>query len=544
MSPADDPDATLHAPASLAAQQTGEAALRAGRLVEAARRADALVARAIDPLTAPPTGELRRAGAVLAAVRAHRGMLVQAAELHRWTEGLGAGAAAGVVATVGTGTHAVSAPEDLAGVPTLGAGAELLVARGVVASVRPGGSGAALADLTRASAALECRDEPVVADESPAALGALVALARGEADLAHSLLERAIASDLGGPALRRRHRLLRAWAHLAAGDLAGARAGIADAAAVPGDVEVRDQLLGVALEAGVARRSGDHRTQQLAWPRAGDALLRHGVDLWALLPLGELVVCAARRRGTWLAGPVADAEALLARLGHPPLWTAPWRWQAFAAALLVEDLDAARDHARRLDECAADAPAGDSLARPLAEAARRWLAVLGGEVDTDAVTASAAALRDAGLAFDGAHLAKDAAVRVDDRRTLTAMLGVARAVLPAAAAGRPDASDEDGPDAEDMTATDPAEDDPGTRVAATHARRALERAAGDGHRTLSAREAEVATLLLEGMTYREVGERLFISAKTVEHHVGRIRQRLGSGSRTELFADLREALTS
>jgi DNA-binding CsgD family transcriptional regulator len=57
---------------------------------------------------------------------------------------------------------------------------------------------------------------------------------------------------------------------------------------------------------------------------------------------------------------------------------------------------------------------------------------------------------------------------------------------------------------------------------------------------LSDREREVAQLVLEGLTYRQIGERLFISAKTVEHHVARMRQRLGSGSRGELFAHLRQ----
>ena len=61
---------------------------------------------------------------------------------------------------------------------------------------------------------------------------------------------------------------------------------------------------------------------------------------------------------------------------------------------------------------------------------------------------------------------------------------------------------------------------------------------GDG--PLSGREREVAALVLEGLTYKQIGERLFISAKTVEHHVARMRQRLGSGSRGELFAHLRQ----
>jgi DNA-binding CsgD family transcriptional regulator len=56
---------------------------------------------------------------------------------------------------------------------------------------------------------------------------------------------------------------------------------------------------------------------------------------------------------------------------------------------------------------------------------------------------------------------------------------------------------------------------------------------------ISGREREVAELVLSGLTYKQIGEQLFISAKTVENHVARMRQRLGSGSRGELFAHLR-----
>lgn len=56
---------------------------------------------------------------------------------------------------------------------------------------------------------------------------------------------------------------------------------------------------------------------------------------------------------------------------------------------------------------------------------------------------------------------------------------------------------------------------------------------------LSAREREVAELLLLGLPYRDIGRQLFISAKTVEHHVARIRRRLGAGSRSEMLSMLR-----
>jgi DNA-binding CsgD family transcriptional regulator len=48
--------------------------------------------------------------------------------------------------------------------------------------------------------------------------------------------------------------------------------------------------------------------------------------------------------------------------------------------------------------------------------------------------------------------------------------------------------------------------------------------------------------VVEGRTYREIGGRLFISAKTVEHHVSRMRQRLGASDRSDLLARLRVEL--
>ncbi|CAL4858700.1 hypothetical protein MMM2322_00337 [Microbacterium sp. MM2322] len=55
---------------------------------------------------------------------------------------------------------------------------------------------------------------------------------------------------------------------------------------------------------------------------------------------------------------------------------------------------------------------------------------------------------------------------------------------------------------------------------------------------LSARKREVAGLVLSGMTYAEIGEAIFISPRTAEHHIARIRRRLGATSRTDLIAKL------
>ena len=53
---------------------------------------------------------------------------------------------------------------------------------------------------------------------------------------------------------------------------------------------------------------------------------------------------------------------------------------------------------------------------------------------------------------------------------------------------------------------------------------------------LSNREREVLALIAEGRTNREIGERLFISQKTVGVHVGNILAKLGVSGRVEAAA--------
>ncbi|WP_162563483.1 LuxR C-terminal-related transcriptional regulator, partial [Mycolicibacterium mucogenicum] len=334
-----------------------------------------------------------------------------------------------------------------------------------------------------------------VAPDSPAALLGLVALHGGDAVRARSVIGRAIRTgggDAGFTGLR--HRLLLGWIRMLDGQLDSAVPALG--APEVADLHRRDALWFTALQTAVARRSGDTGALQKHWYAAMEVLAEYSLDLFALLPLGELWVAAARlQQLDQLRQPLAEAFGLLRAAGNPTLWAVPLHWAGVHAGILAN---------------APEAVAARGLAR-------------------------------FGLTWDATRLASQAALHSADGRISGAMLQLARdlkqdAALEAAADPIAPAAPAiprepvSGADVRNTTPP-PASGDARTTAAATPA-----------WTRLSDREREVAELVLQGMPYRDIGARLLISAKTVEHHVARIRRRLGAESRSEMLSMLRALL--
>jgi DNA-binding NarL/FixJ family response regulator len=64
------------------------------------------------------------------------------------------------------------------------------------------------------------------------------------------------------------------------------------------------------------------------------------------------------------------------------------------------------------------------------------------------------------------------------------------------------------------------------------------RVANGGNGELSPREREIAELVAEGRSNKQVAAALFLSDRTVEYHLSAVYRKLGVQSRTELAATL------
>jgi DNA-binding NarL/FixJ family response regulator len=341
--------------------------------------------------------------------------------------------------------------------------------------------------------------------DSAAALVTLAAVNSGDSVRARGVIGRAVREGRE-PVFSARHRLLQGWVRMQDGQLATATAD-ADAAVPRGG---RDELWVAALRTAVARRSGDAGALQAQWSAGMDTLAEYSIDLFSLLPLGELWIAAARlRQPERIAGALEQGFAVLTALGNPPAWAPLLHWAGVHAGILAGDPAAVAPHGQALTAMAEHS----AFAAALAAAGRTWLRVLANQVHPDEVIAAARGLARFGLTSDATRLAGQAALQAQDARISGLMLQAARELKLSV-----------GADSDLLADAADAVADRRPRPVST---------------ALSDREREVAELLLLGMPYRDIGGQLFISAKTVEHHVARIRRRLGAESRSEMLSMLR-----
>ncbi|WP_233225305.1 LuxR C-terminal-related transcriptional regulator [Nocardia sp. MDA0666] len=480
------------------------AAVFGGDDESALRLAEPVLAR-----TDAEPAELAAAVRICASVQARRGLIGRAVQLYSW---LGTSRTGADWATAAAVFHLAGAVGDARAVS--GSAAQwpptetnartgrfaTALAQSITGESRSAATSAAAALIQLArTAAPEDRMLPC----APVALATLLCLSMGEPRRAADALR---GTDPHDPQIR----VLTAWTAMLGGDEQTAAKTVAavDTTALP----PRDRLLAHGVLVGLARRAGDHGVLLRAWEAAYPTFDEVDADLPALLPIGELWLAAIRLgEQERIIRLVEAARDVLRSAGNPPAWANVFHWYEIQAAIAHERPDELMPPARLLKTAA---QAGDPHAAILADAGRTWVLVLRGEVAEDRVTAAVRRLAAIGMVWDAARLASEAALSAGDPATATALLKLARTVR---TGSRPSAAPERTP-------------------AAPRAATAPEPAAAS---VLSEREREVAELVLLGLTYREIGARLYISAKTVEHHVARIRRRIGAGSRSELLSMLR-----
>ena len=533
----DRPDDT----AALAALETVALGLTIGGEELRLRRVEAAAARGLDDLVLSLTEELLavpvpsdRAALLAAGAHLRGNRLEQATALYRHVgiEQCGADGAWAVLASLAQGDADSARTWRIAmGEPGLTSQAAGLahLADGLLASLT-GDADAALDHLARSVSTLNTLGAELTLPESPAALAAIVAIGCGRPAVAEVLLERALRADLGGESCRRRHRLLLSWTLMVQGRIDAAERGLdrclhegsdrgatvlggsagsaAGAGSSAGNADAiaervlcdRDLLLYWCLRAGLARRRTDLTAMREAWREIRSQTFGLRVTLCDLLPLGEALVVAARLRDSEPVGRlVQDAVALLGGIGDPVCWAAPLHWHGVQAAFQAGEPASLIPHANALVRGGQTS----EYAAILATAGQTWLEVMRRETDFASVEASARALAKHGHIWDASRLAGQAALQHPDRESALSMMQLAREI------------------SKDHSAQESSD----TRAA-----------------ILTAREREVGRLVLDGQGYRAIGEQLFISPKTVEHHVARIRSRLSATSRGELLEKLHYVL--
>ncbi len=351
--------------------------------------------------------------------------------------------------------------------------------------------------------------EPIA--ELPAVVAAAVAVGAGDLVTATSVIDAALHGDQGGSRARARLLGWRADLAIRSEQPQEAREALAEAEGLVSPNSTRTRFLLETARITLARRFEDRQSLEVAWENARTIQRTGDSSLYSLLCLSSLIDAGARLgKSQELATYLATGLEITTRLGHPPLWSNHLWWAGIKQGILLNKPASLAPYAQALVAAAPHSP----VAAAMAQAGAAWMGVLGGKVELDAVEQSARSLATVGLAWDGARLAAHGSRRMsDDRRGAARLLACARELHP--------------PEITRQSQPKP------TQSADTSQHDKMQ---------LSEREHDVAVLILEGKTYAEIGKAIFISPRTVEHHVASIRRRLDARSRSDLIAKLRLSL--
>ncbi len=217
-------------------------------------------------------------------------------------------------------------------------------------------------------------------------------------------------------------------------------------------------------------------------------------------------------------GEPGAAAALLERrldaVGRTSLLAAPLFAQLVEARVAANELDAAAGAVAALEKLGrADARGRAAAAAALA---RGRLALAGGQPAEEWLRSAVNAFAALGLRLEAAR----------------ARLELARAL----AGARPEEAVDVARHARNELEALGATRDADTAAALMRSLGARGRSGPRAHGALSRRERDVLGLLGEGLSNREIAARLFLSPKTVEHHVSRIYAKLGLRTRAEAAA--------
>ena len=313
-------------------------------------------------------------------------------------------------------------------------------------------------------------------------IGAVAAVAAGELEMADVLLQ-----SLAGRDAAPSTSSLQNWLQVRTGGQPVAAHASEDddgQSEEPQAVSPYAELLDLAAVALASRRSGDVAASSAVLERLRSVVALAPIDVLTFDAAAELMILARRFGSRTVLHTITERLVRFLQIhGQPPLWGVRLRWAELEAAVSTRDLDLARAAA---DALKAIGPTGPRLTS-LVDASLTWIEVLEERADAEVVLATAADLEQSGFGSEAALLVGQAAIRLESAKDARKLLNRARELRGMASTATADQSTQSG---------------------------------------LSDREIEVAELILDGHSYKEIGSRLFISAKTVEHHASHIRQKL------------------